>query len=316
MIKISVIIPLFNKEQTIKKAVESVLEQTFQEFELIIVDDGSTDNSFQNTKSFSDPRIKLSQQTNAGVSAARNLGVENAQYDYVAFLDGDDTWEKHHLETICNLIAQHPNAGAYSTGYNIIEINHKKRRNNLNGVGDNFKQGIIPDFFKALCLGDSPIMPSNACILKKILIDIGLFPLNMKISEDIDTWTRIALKHPMAYDATITMTLHRETPNRATLSDNFDMTELPYEKRLLDAIVRHQISSDTAPYVLEFLARYNYLYALHCLLIGKIKLAQTWITRSKPKQIKLKLKRSLLIFLCWLPHSISKFLGQLIWNIH
>ena len=91
---ISVVIPLYNKEKYIKRAIESVLNQTFQKFEIIVVNDGSTDKSAEIVQNIKDPRIRLINQKNAGVSAARNRGIQEAKYEYIAFLDADDFWEK------------------------------------------------------------------------------------------------------------------------------------------------------------------------------------------------------------------------------
>ncbi len=89
---ISVVIPLYNKEPYIKRAIDSILAQKIQDYEIIVIDDGSTDKSAEVVKSFPDPRIRLIQQENAGVSAARNRGIEEAKAELIAFLDADDEW--------------------------------------------------------------------------------------------------------------------------------------------------------------------------------------------------------------------------------
>src|SRR5690554_5521626 len=94
----SVVIPLYNKELSISNTIQSVLDQTFQNFEIVIVNDGSTDNSVKEVEKFDDKRIRLIHQENQGVSAARNRGIKEARYEWIAFLDGDDLWEKEHLE--------------------------------------------------------------------------------------------------------------------------------------------------------------------------------------------------------------------------
>ena len=86
---ISVVIPLYNKEKQIRKTLQSVLTQTFQDFEIVVVNDGSTDNSAIEVEKVKDPRIRLIHQQNAGVSAARNKGIEEARYELIAFLDAD-----------------------------------------------------------------------------------------------------------------------------------------------------------------------------------------------------------------------------------
>ena len=93
----TVVIPLYNKANYIEKAINSVLNQTFTEFEIIVVNDGSTDESLEKIGHFKDARLKIINQENAGVSTARNNGVKEAKYDYVAFLVADDWWDEHFL---------------------------------------------------------------------------------------------------------------------------------------------------------------------------------------------------------------------------
>lgn len=116
-ILISVVIPLYNKAHTIVKTVDTVFAQTYQNFEIVIVDDGSTDNGVQIIcDNFNDSRIRIVRQKNSGVSAARNRGVDEAKGEYVAFLDGDDEWHPNYLETMLDLTNQYPSAGLFLCG--------------------------------------------------------------------------------------------------------------------------------------------------------------------------------------------------------
>lgn len=124
---ISVVIPLYNKEKQIAKTLQTVLNQTYQDFEIVIVNDGSTDGSVDEVKKFLNPRIRLINQKNGGVSAARNRGIEEAKGEYIAFLDADDLWDIDHLEVLYQLILAYPKNGAYATAY----------RNNIEGATHN-----------------------------------------------------------------------------------------------------------------------------------------------------------------------------------
>ena len=114
---ISVVIPLYNKERYIERAVYSVLSQTFQQFEIVIVNDGSTDGSVSVIERMNNPLIRLIHQKNGGVSAARNRGIEEARFEYIAFLDADDEWKENHLEVIAGLIRKFPECGVFGTSY-------------------------------------------------------------------------------------------------------------------------------------------------------------------------------------------------------
>ena len=113
----SIIIPAYNLENYIAAALQSVLVQTFQDFEIIIVDDGSTDETVSIIQSFHDPRIRLVSQVNGGVSRARNAGMKKAVGAYIAFLDGDDYWYPEHLELAADFFNRHPEILAYANRY-------------------------------------------------------------------------------------------------------------------------------------------------------------------------------------------------------
>ena len=121
--KFSIVIPLYNKEKHVARAINSILNQTYQDFEIIIVDDGSTDFSYEEVKKINDPRIKIIRQKNLGVSSARNTGIKEAKNNYIGFLDADDKWKPDFLETIKKLIKDFPGAGAYATSYEIQKEN-------------------------------------------------------------------------------------------------------------------------------------------------------------------------------------------------
>jgi len=196
----SVIIPLYNKAAYIERAMQSVLSQTFQEFELIVVDDGSTDNPFAQL-SVNAPeihkKVRVIQQQNQGVSTARNNGVKLAKYDYIAFLDADDSWEPTYLEEMNGLIAAYPKAGIYGSSYFIVK-NGKKRIAPI-GLDAKIESGLIyycQVYSKTLCM---PLW-TGATIIRKPIFDLenGFNP-RLKLGEDFDLWIRVATKYPVAF---------------------------------------------------------------------------------------------------------------------
>jgi len=205
----SVIIPLYNKAAYVEKAIQSVLSQTFREFELIVVDDGSTDNSMSVVERiFKSPLGDLGvnppsggwggfTQSNQGVSTARNNGVKVAKYNYIAFLDADDWWEPTYLEEMKGLIEKFPEAGIYGCGYYIIK-NGKKRIAPI-GVEPDFSKGMINYcrvYAKTLCM---PLWTGATIIRKTIFESEQGFKSGLKLGEDFDLWVRVALKYPVAF---------------------------------------------------------------------------------------------------------------------
>lgn len=189
----SVIIPLYNKAPYIAKAIESVLGQTYRDFEVIVIDDGSTDQSLEVAKTFENKSITIISQPNSGVSTARNNGVKLAKHPYICFLDADDWWHPTFLEEMKQLITDFPDAGIYGSGYYIVK-NGKERIAPI-GVPQGFERGIIDYcevYAKTLCM---PIWTGAVIVPKNIFDEEGGFKSQLKLGEDFDLWIRIILKH-------------------------------------------------------------------------------------------------------------------------
>ncbi len=200
----SVIIPLYNKAPYVAKAIESVLGQTYRDFEVIVIDDGSTDQSLEVAKIFENKSITIVSQPNSGVSTARNNGVKLAKYPYICFLDADDWWHPTFLEEMKRLITDFSDAGIYGSGYYIVK-NGQERIAPI-GVPQGFERGIIDYcevYAKILCM---PLTSISVAIPKHIFDEEEGFKSKLKFGEDFDLWIRIALKHkvilvnkPLAY---------------------------------------------------------------------------------------------------------------------
>ena len=200
----SVIIPLYNKAPYVAKAIESVLGQTYRDFEVIVIDDGSTDQSLEVAKTFENKSITIISQPNSGVSTARNNGVKLAKHPYICFLDADDWWHPTFLEEMKRLITDFPDAGIYGSGYYIVK-NGQERIAPI-GVPQGFERGIIDYcevYAKTLCM---PLTSISVVIPKHIFDEEKGFKSQLKFGEDFDLWIRITLKHkvilvnkPLAY---------------------------------------------------------------------------------------------------------------------
>ena len=195
----SIVIPLYNKFEYIQKTIDSVLSQTYPYFEVIVVDDGSTDGSSSIIEILYDERIRLIKQENKGVSAARNRGISESKFEFIAFIDGDDWWNQDFLATITHLIHDYPNLDLFATKYamfknNRVEISHdglsprmKNISFNLFEIGLNNTQATLP------------INSSNIVIRKKSLLEVGCFDERIHFFEDYDLFMRLACFSEIAY---------------------------------------------------------------------------------------------------------------------
>ena len=195
---ISVIIPLYNKEAGIATALRSVLAQTYQDFEIIVVDDGSTDGGVAVVETFNDQRIRLIRQQNAGVSAARNHGIAEAKGEYVSFLDADDEWMPEFLKEISTLQKHYPECKAQATNYSFCS-NGVKSSTILRKLPFDGERGVLSNYFEVASCSHPPIWTGAVCIERKLLQEIGGFPVGIKSGEDLLTWARIAVRTQWAY---------------------------------------------------------------------------------------------------------------------
>lgn len=197
----SVIIPLYNKAPYVAKAIESVLSQTFTDYELIIIDDGSKDDSFAIALKAIEGRgnCHIYRQKNAGVSVARNNGVAFSHGEYLCFLDADDWWDEHFLDGMSKLIDEFPDAGIYGTSYIIVnETKHKTRVSPI-GVEHGFEKGYInycQVYAKTLAM---PLTSNSVAIPRKVFEEMHGFPKGIMLGEDFILWIHIALKYKVAF---------------------------------------------------------------------------------------------------------------------
>ncbi len=194
----SVVIPLYNKEATIERAIKSVLNQIVQDFEIIVVNDGSTDNGPDVVSKINDDRIRLIDQKNQGVSAARNKGINVTKYDLIAFLDADDEWLSEFLETIRRMILNHPACALYATRYFLKAPSGNQQPALVCALANKF-EGILENYFKIATNSNPPVWSSAVCVRKNVLLSIGGFPIGIAAGEDLLTWAKIAVNYKISY---------------------------------------------------------------------------------------------------------------------
>lgn len=220
---ISVVIPLYNKEQEIEQTIRSVLAQTRQPEEILVVNDGSTDRSAEIVRAIASPLVRLITQANAGVSAARNRGIAEARSQYIALLDGDDQWEAGFLEVVERLILEFPGCGLYCTGFSVMS------HDGVFPAPGPDKRGLVDNFFR-----DSAhryiANASVSCIPRAVFDDVGGFPEGMKIAEDLYMWIKIARRYRVCYTPERLMRYSKVASNRSASSYTPEQTRYSFEE--------------------------------------------------------------------------------------
>lgn len=220
----SVVIPVYNKEPHIARAISSVMSQTFQDFELIVICDPSTDNSNTEVAKFTDSRIRVFHRDEPGPGgyAARNLGIKEARAEWVAFLDADDEWFPEHLQSMYFLQKSYPQASVMGCGSKIFDPEKRSQYQNDTYFSKRFARGnhylSFRDYLEAEVSGMRPLNGITACIKKSILEQAGAFPEGKaNRGGDVDTWLRCIEKADgIAWSAHLGAIYFRDSVNMVT----------------------------------------------------------------------------------------------------
>lgn len=277
MPKISVVIPLYNKGFIISETLNSVLAQTFTDFEVVIVNDGSTDNSFEIVSNFTDKRIKLFQQKNKGAAAARNLGIEKATGELIAFLDADDFWYPNHLEELFKLYTDFPNCGIYCNRYQIKTTSKHFQNPTFNGIEDTFR-GIVPNYFYS----NRPFrinITLNQMIPKRIILEMNCFTENITNGQDLELWTKIGIQYQVAVNDKYTSIYNYYLPNSLSKNKIKSMQLMDFSQ-----FEKHE-KKDI--YLKEFLDLHRFFYAIQYKSIGDKEKADFYFNKIDSKNLTL-----------------------------
>ena len=220
---ISVIIPLYNKQREIGDTLRSVLAQTLQPTEIVVVDDGSTDGSAGAVRAIASPLVKLVTQANAGVCAARNRAIAESTGDLIALLDADDTWEPGFLEEIASMAAEFPGCGIYSTAFNIVS--HDGRF----PAPTPTERGVVADFFRDSAHRYISI-PSASVVPRAVFETVGGFPEGMKIGEDLYMWIKIARRYKVCFSPKPLANYSKVASNRSSAIYTPERTRYSFEE--------------------------------------------------------------------------------------
>ena len=221
----SIIIPLYNKENFIENTLKSIFSQTFTDFEIIIVNDGSTDKSEEKVKQFKDSRIRYFTKENGGVSTARNFGIDKSETQHITFIDADDYWFPNFLQVMFENINKYPEHKVFSAGIE-SETSRKVIPAHYSILKTNECESV--DFFEA-SLKQPVLFTSCAVFHKSVFEKIGQFDVDIKSGQDMDLWIRIGLVYPILFSWKI-LARYVDDANSLSKSEAVESGEVKFTK--------------------------------------------------------------------------------------
>ncbi|MDN3674144.1 glycosyltransferase family 2 protein [Flavobacterium branchiarum] len=276
----SIVVPLYNASNHIENTLKSIFKQTFTDYEIIIINDGSIDDSETKVIDLKDSRISVYSQKNQGVSVARNLGIEKSKGKLIAFLDADDYWYPNHLETLFELYNDISNCGIYCSRYKIKTVSKQFLLPNHNGVEDSFS-GIIKDYFYS----NAPFRTtwtSSLAISKEILLKFGGFTPGVTNGQDLELWTKIGIYQSVAISNKITAIYNYDTPKSLSKKNINTMKLMDFEQF---KIAESQNSS-----LKKFLDLYRIEYGLRYYIFGDTEKMNFYLKDVDQQNINLKIR--------------------------
>lgn len=288
----SVVIPLYNKVNHIENTLKSILAQTYTDYEIVIINDGSTDKSEAIIFKFNDDRIRIYNQKKQGVSIARNFGIEKAKGKLIAFLDADDYWFPNHLEELANLYHAFPNCGIYCSRYKIKTTEYHFQIPYFNGIESSFS-GIVEDYF----FSNMPFRitwTSCLAVPKDILNQIGGFSPSVTNGQDLELWTKIGIRHSVAITNKITAIYNFHIPNSLAKSSIGSMKLMNFEQ--------FKIAEQKNYSLKRFLDLYRIEYGFRYYIFGYKDKMNFYMNAVDKQNISLKIQ-----FLLNLPPSLLRY---------
>ncbi len=301
--KFSVIIPVYNKAATICAAVESVYAQSEKDYEIIIVDDGSTDEADKALLSLSRAEFRLIRQKNGGVSVARNTGIENATGEYICFLDADDLWLPNHLEVLAGLISRYPDSGMYVTSHKCImpdgRVLHSAKA--LENYDSEFESDDMIGLLNKTSYG--VVHTNSMCVRASSLAHDNIrFAPGVRIGEDTDVWYRVALRNKVALSSEET-TIYRQELSTATANGSHIQAWI-FAGRVSEIMSDGSISEKIKTSVTELTDRYYLTCSREYMTSGERKKAKEILASIKNKRTKRYLLTRILTFM---PYSFCRY---------
>jgi glycosyltransferase involved in cell wall biosynthesis len=264
IIMISVVIPVYNGEKTIRETIESVLTQSLKDIEIIVINDGSNDSTLEIVKSIADSRIHIFTYPNAGLSASRNRGISHTNGEYISFIDADDLWTPDKLESQWQVLQKKPSVAVAYSWTDYIDESGKifKSGRRVIANGDVFEQLLLFNFLEN---------GSNPLIRAQVFNEIGGFDESLLASEDQDMWLRLAVNYEFTCVKKVQI-LYRISPN--SMSANLKKQEAETLK-VIERFFAHPKAA-SLQHLKKYSLSYLYKYLLFKAIETPVKLQQSW----------------------------------------
>lgn len=262
----SIIIPLYNKANFIEEALRSILNQTYQNFEIIVVDDGSSDDGVERVRAINDSRIMLVQQVNGGVSRARNKGISLAKGDLVCFLDADDWYLPQYLNAIVVMAQRYPELAFFATYYKRVHIERDEAK--FWDVPDTIPMEVVDNLFQRWRSSILFNIDSFAARRKLLLEFQPCFPIDEQMGEDQDLYFRIAEKFSFVY-CHLPLIGYRMEVNGSLCATYEGSCLFPAYLRLEQRALNKQMSERLIPAAIRLVAGARITVVRHSLIVGR-----------------------------------------------
>ena len=307
-VKYSVIIPLYNKAEYIRRTLKSVLAQSFQNFEVIVVDDGSKDDSLKIARQVVSGKIRIIVQENRGTAVARNTGIENAKGEYIAFLDADDVWKPNYLETIDNLTEKYPQSDIFVTAYRVVM--GKDKYNYSSRLTPD--EGCLESYWMTFQYPYDFVWTSATVIRKSAVLKAGCFKPGERIGQDLDLWARVARINPrVAYSSAVCVDYKRDAGQNARKREKIACAGA-FLQDLEEELENPEHSREELDMI-----QYKYdlkmtVYVFTCILAGERTLARTVYKRWQGrKKMRTRLLRAGLMTAMVMPAGVNRLLYKI-----
>ncbi|MBE6506803.1 MAG: glycosyltransferase [Methanocorpusculum parvum] len=300
---ITVIVPLYNKVNEVERSLQSIFSQTITDYELLIIDGGSTDGSLEIAESYlKDSRIQIIHQKSKGLPAARNEAISHASGELIAFLDADDEWHPDFLETIIHLYQKYPGAGIYATAYERFSLTTAKP-SPVKGLSESF-EGYLPSWFSIYVKsGFPPFCPCSVVLHWDMFSKTGYFNPNSRMAEDVEMWVKAALNVPIVFTKEVHARYHLFADNKMS-TDYYPIEKLPpveYLDSISESTLQNREDHSDILLAKEYL---NLITAYFNLGAGNKRYAKQALAQSSSKEFAIR--RTGLRILSILPAFIGK----------